>query len=101
MQLRGIISVSAGSNTTVSDGFTAATIITPPPGDASGKLTTPSPYQTFSAAWSDIFTVGWTPPANAFKYNLDRINRLTPDRIDPSFRVLATASPVFPIPRNR
>jgi hypothetical protein len=99
VMLRGIGGATLGSSTVVASPFTAAAINAPIGSGGSGGLTTPSPYQTFSASWTDVFTIGWTPPPNAFAYNMDRVNRLTPDAIHPFWGVLKTASPIFPIPR--
>ena len=99
LMLRGIGDATLGSTQVIASPFSAATIVSPVGSDGTNALTTPSPYKTFSAGWKEVFTVGWTPPANAFVYNMDRVNRITVDGIHPNWAVLKTASPIFPIPR--
>ena len=98
MLLRGITNATTGATQNVTGGFVSSGIINPSGSNAAGYLTTPSPYQTYSPVWSDVFTIGWAPPANAYMYSMTKINKLSPDVIDPSWFLLKTASPVYPPP---
>ena len=97
MLRRGITEISAG--TVTSDGtYTAASIPLPLGNAAPQPLTTPSPYQTYSANFDTQFVMNWAPPSNAFVFDTTNINKLSVDLLGDNFRIIKTSSPVFPVP---
>ena len=63
--------------------------------DAPAVSGTPSPYQTYSAAWSNNIVLDWTPMSNAYVFDTGNIAKLGLDQLGSNFNVIRTASPTF------
>ena len=99
LRSKGITEVTLSTSGTTN--FTALPFPQPVGNTAPPVPTTPSPYQSYSAAWDTSVQVTWTPMPNAFSFDTSNINKLDVDQMGSNFRIIKTASPVFPVPGNR
>ena len=93
---QGITEVSlSGSVTSGANGFSSGTISLPIGNAAPVPVGTPSPYQTYSAAWNSNLVVDWTPMPNAFVFDTANIAKLAIDQMGPNFQFIRTAQPTY------
>lgn len=97
LRAKGIteIAIPASTSPAPGAGFVVSTIppvvgSTPPV-----ALTTPAPYETYSALFDKQFQIAWTPTPNAFNFDVSNIAKLDVDQMGSNFRVIKTASPVY------
>ncbi len=91
-RLRGITTLTANVASDASGtGFPSVQLNQPSGNPPPPVVTTPSPYQTYSATWPLSMTFQWNVDPTAFAFDTSNIANLKPDNLGPNFQVLRTA----------